>query len=199
MKLLHDFNVKSEKSCAIHWAILHDRLHILRHFMKVYRIDGNAIVNFRTPLTLAIEHRYEEALEFLLSSEEIQINRCDSPGQSALYLTVGYGDASIVQLLLKRPDIDPNYHETNWAIASYFVTIRRGLSTVLAPLLSDPRLNPNIIDLFGKTTLLLAMQLQAHPAIKILAGDPRVPVIRRDSWRWASPTRAVQIPIVYDR
>ena len=62
-------------------------------------------------ITPNIEYRYKEAEEVLLSFEQSQVNRGALLAQSAPYVAVGYGDASVVQLLLKRLNIDPSTKE----------------------------------------------------------------------------------------
>lgn len=71
-KVLSDLNVKLERSYAIHWAILHHRFDIVKRFMNFRSIAGNAIYNYRTPLTLAVENRYERAIELLLSLKQFR-------------------------------------------------------------------------------------------------------------------------------
>lgn len=72
---------------------------ILTALTEGHNIQDN---NEKTPLHLAVNHNWVEAVELLLTEPKVEVNIRDKNGQTPLHLAVINGNIEIVKLLLKK-------------------------------------------------------------------------------------------------
>ncbi|KAK3317546.1 ankyrin repeat-containing domain protein, partial [Cercophora scortea] len=90
-------------------AILAHQGGIVQSLLHDSRLD----VNLGRPLFTAVNGRDAKMVEMLLSVSELDINAEDDTGQTALWLAVSEIYRDIVDLLLKRKDLDPTRGDPN--------------------------------------------------------------------------------------
>eukprot|EP00667_Euglena_gracilis_P013059 EG_transcript_13446 len=126
------------------------------------------------PLYLAIACNNVEAVRFLLTLPQLDVNKDGGPPlfrQGPLYLAVHNGNHRIAELLLAHPDVDVNkgYYGT-----PLLRCIEKGDLRMLKLLLEQPRLDVNYA--FGTTPLAKCLAYRNVEALKLLLGHPRVRV-----------------------
>ncbi|CRL25440.1 Cyclin-like F-box [Penicillium camemberti] len=99
----------SERMPPLHRAIRCARLDVAARLLDKYQADINSDYASKTPLLLAIELRYPEAIEFILRYESVDINCCDFGGNGILSLAVTNGSLAIVERLLRFDSVNINY------------------------------------------------------------------------------------------
>lgn len=103
----------------LHRAIRCARLDVAARLLDKYQADINSDYAFKTPLLLAIELRYPEAVEFILRYESVDINCCDFGGNGILSLAVTNGSLAIVERLLRFGSVNINHQSTDGASAVF--------------------------------------------------------------------------------
>ena len=99
----------SERMPLLYRAIRCARLDVAARLLDKYQADINSNYASKTPLLLAIELRYPEAVGFILRYESVDINCCDFGGNGILSLAVTNGSLAIVERLLRFDSVNINY------------------------------------------------------------------------------------------
>jgi ankyrin repeat protein len=167
-------------SPPIHWAIEHRSLGILQHSLGWEKADINEKYSGFTPLMLATQLRYADAVDLLLSHHSVEVIQCNTLGESAFSIAVLHGSVKIVERLINVPNIDVN-NQTPDGNAPITTALVCRQSYIFQLLLSDKRTNVNISDHHGQTPLHIAVEIGDYGAIQMLVRNPLVDVNRFNS------------------
>jgi ankyrin repeat protein len=162
-------------SPPIHWAIEHRSLGILQHSLGWDKADINEKYSGFTPLMLATQLRYADAVDLLLSHHSVNVIQCDILGESAFSIAVLHGSIKIVERLINVPKIDINNQSLD-GNAPITVALTCRQTYIFQLLLSDERTDVNIRDHHGQTPLHIAVEIGDYGAIQMLVRNPRVDV-----------------------
>ncbi|KAJ6038409.1 uncharacterized protein N7446_005209 [Penicillium canescens] len=164
-------------SLPIHWAIEHRCLGILQHSLGWEKTDINEIYSGFTPLMLATQLRYADAVDLLLSHHSVKVIQCNTLGESAFSIAVLHGSVKIVERLINVPNIDINNQSMD-GNAPITTALACRQSYIFQLLLSDERTDVNISDHHGHTPLHIAVEIGDYGAIQMLVRNSRVDVNR---------------------
>ncbi len=156
-------------------ATYYGHVNIVNYLLTIPGIDINTCTP--TPLTISMKRSNYEIFNILLHHPNININKTDYFGKTALFHSVGKPIAFMKSLLL-RPDIDVNIPSREGdsplfhALPSYIEHAKL--------LLADPRLDVNIATFHGKSALMhYAGQCTDHRhalIFKLLLEHPRIDI-----------------------
>jgi len=105
----------------------------------------------------------------LLVMKEWNINAGDIMGQTALTVAVGRGHEAVVELLLKREDINPNIADSIDGRAPLWLAAEDGHEGIVKLLLGRDDINPNTKDTYyGRTPLMRAAGTGHEAIVKLL-------------------------------
>ncbi|CAI7595802.1 unnamed protein product [Penicillium palitans] len=158
----------SERIPPLHRAIRCARLDVAARLLDKYQADINTYYACKTPLLLAIELRYSEAVEFilrydlaiverLLRFDSVNINHQSPDGASAIFHALEYGQFYMLQLLLS--DSRTNVNVKNYSGQTpLHVAVQRGDYVAIQIMAKHSRTDVNCVDQNGDTPLLLAVK-----------------------------------------
>ncbi|KAF5007164.1 hypothetical protein FDECE_6474 [Fusarium decemcellulare] len=137
---------------------LHVAKRILVHAAETVHSLLLATTNFgSTPLFSASENGRVEMVKLLLDyGAGTTINIANKGGGRPLNIAVGMGNAEVVKLLLRVPQVDAN-HGNYYGQTPLFLASRFGDAEVVALLLSEDSVNPDSKDWMGSSPLFSAV------------------------------------------
>lgn len=141
------------------------------------RIDINKKnENGETPLISICKNQYEfdEAVELILQNPKIKINEVDKKGKTALHWACENGLVKTVKLLLERPEIKVNIHDTELHRTPLHWASKGGHKEVVRLLLHHPDIDVNSFShekWQDSTPLMLA---RTYDIIPLLLSHPNI-------------------------
>jgi len=119
-----------------------------------------------------------DVVRYLLAQPDIDVNKCDTDGNSPLYLAIWYlrseGEATIVKLLLESTDIDLKKPVTADGLSPLHYAFTLNNPAVFQALVSDPRVDVNA-GLYGASPLHRAVRFKQE-FVPILLSSPKIEV-----------------------
>lgn len=128
-----------------------------------------------TPLMTAITKDRIDILQDLIANKNVDLNKQDYSGVTALMCVAMQGKVEAVRLLLANTRIDPNIQDRSGSTALMFAAAYNK-DEVVKMLLADARVDPNKVDEDWNTALTWAVEKNAVLAVKELLLDKRVDV-----------------------
>jgi ankyrin repeat protein len=107
------------------------------------------------------------------------------PSES-LYLAARDGDKDIVELLLQRPDIEPNAHYGRYNTTSLHEAISGGHLEVVEALLLHPQVDVNCVDEDGWSALMCAVNKGHSSIVNALLQRPDLDINSVDKNGWSA-------------
>jgi len=86
------------------------------------------------------------------------------------------GDLEIVKKLAKDPSVNLNFRDSELGRAPFYRACGHGRTGVVAHLLTNPRLDPNLVNSEGATPFCIACSTGHTEVVALLLGDPRINV-----------------------
>ena len=148
---------------ALMEAIVHGQEEVVDFLLekKPKGLDINVVLAKeynRTPLMLAVHHRYGKIVDSLLAYPDIKVNQEDSYGRTALCLAASNGSYNIAQSLLETPGVDVNRAESIAKRSPLILSAQEDHSDVVDLLLSHGA-DSNLQDDRGGTAMLRVTEL----------------------------------------
>jgi len=144
-------------------------LPIVNHLLSIPGVDVNEMnSDGKTALMYAAQNGYTPAVKVLLNHKTIDVNAKDKRQGTALISAALNGHAEVVKLLLQRPELNVNHTPSyghNAMTASAAGDIGDTKINVLHALLADPRVDVNLKNGSGVTTLLLLAEKYASKEV----------------------------------
>jgi len=103
------------------------------------------------------------------------VNTEDEDGWTGLMWAVDENHNSVVELLLKTPNIDVNL-KSNWGACSLHLAVGRKNNEALNMLLDVPNINVNIVYNYGVSAVLMAVFANNIEMLKLLLSHPNIDV-----------------------
>ncbi|KAJ7290078.1 ankyrin repeat-containing domain protein [Mycena rebaudengoi] len=136
-----------------------------------------------TPLAYAAEQGHLNIVEKLIEREDIDVNATEADGQTPLACAAEGGHHRIIEALLRHPKIQPDVGD-NWGRTpdppihpAIIPAARHGHLDILNLLLECKDVDPNCLDLQGRTALSYAAENGHLEVVKLLL---RIPTIQAD-------------------
>ena len=160
---------------VLHEAIEEEPEHVVCNLWR----NGARIVSpgeqGRTPIMLAAEQGYTEAVRMMMEFGGFDINEQDVWLRTALYTAACEGNESTVEMLMTHPDIDLNMTD-QFGDTPLHAAAECGWGRIAKILLSDPRTIVNAKDARSMAPLHIALILDHLEVAEALLQDPRVNV-----------------------
>ena len=106
----------------------------------------------------------------------IPVNTKDSLGRSLVYLAVKMDRLDVLEVLLKRKDVDVNSQENRRGKSPFHVAVRRVHLSAVRLLMDDGRVNINLADHYEETPLHSAARWGRMEVVKMLLKDEKLQV-----------------------
>ncbi|KAN0081961.1 Ankyrin repeat-containing domain protein [Elaphomyces granulatus] len=132
-----------------------------------------------TPLMAATEL---EVVELLLAKDGIDINACNTRGETPLLKATVLGQEQKIKALLARDDWDPTIVSSEGDHVFPF-SVRAGDVAIVKLVLDHPsNIDPNVVSRFNNTALMEACQRGKLDVVQFLLGIEGIDVHRQDIW-----------------
>ena len=140
----------------------------------------------RTALHYATSSGYSTIIQQLLMVPEIDINKANSVGETALMIGSFKGNREIVYILLSHGDVDVNIADTTSGKTALYRASEKGHSDIVNLLLSKPTIDINKEEAgLGQTPLMIAVRKGyediVHQFLKMKKIDVNKPTINRET------------------
>ncbi len=140
-----------------------------------------------TILITAVHHGHLALVEELLKRDDIDINRPDGSGLTALHYAV-YGDAPVLDILMTKADI--NRKDAKGQTALHLAILSRRTHAVKR-LLEEPKTDVNVKDDAGQTPLDYAIQKRSLALVCLLSTGSELAINMPDKEGWTPLMRAI--------
>jgi ankyrin repeat protein len=157
-------------------AMLQQDIDLVRFLGSQKNIDvncgGKNEPMLRNPLAMAIVTGFQEGAQYLLSREDIDVNKRDYGGPP-LYLAIAYGLVDTARLLAAHPKVNVNLVFLSGLTALTKAAIDGPLE-IVEILLAHPDIDVNLADSSGRTPLIVAALYRREEVIRSLLRHPEV-------------------------
>ena len=139
----------------------------------------------RTGLMEALSGRKTGVARLLLEQEGIDINNCDSYGQSALHYAARFTkNSECLAILLARPELTSQMvnKKDSFGDTPLWWAVYNGAVECVQLLINDTRTDPNIKGGGGDSPLMFAIKKNYVGCVGVLLPDPRVDLMTRDAY-----------------
>ena len=166
LPVAYQFNIRHERSSALHWAIPSGRLELVRALIEQFHADVNAEHREYSPIFLAISHGKQDIVALLLSQGKVNLQaRTRTHRFTPLLYAAAKGFRSIVEVLINGNGVKINTCDDNdWCALWYAVF--HGMRAA-AQLLCQAGANINQLDCTGLSPLKLAIQKRDMAMVKL--------------------------------
>jgi ankyrin repeat protein len=138
---------------------------ILSH-LKEYDVNTTDSKGY-TPLHLAIrlQREFDDLIKKILARTNSEsVNTQDKYGNTALHFAILSQSKAVVELLLKRKDVDVNVKNNDNHTALHFATVREDFSFDLFRIILEKSNDVNAQDKHGWTALIVAIRRKSETA-----------------------------------
>jgi ankyrin repeat protein len=122
---------------------------------------------------------------------QLQLLGTESFNSESLYLAAGHGDKDIVELLLQRPDTDPNAHDGPEDMTPLHKAISCGHLKVAEAILLHPRVDVNSVDMYGWSALMYATNKEHSDIVNALLQHPDIDINSVDKYGFSALMYAI--------
>ena len=166
LPVAYQFNIRHERSSALHWAIPSGRLELVRALIEQFHADVNAEHREYSPIFLAISHGKQDIVALLLSQGKVNLQaRTRTHRFTPLLYAAAKGFRSIVEVLINGNGVKINACDDNdWCALWYAVF--HGMRTAAQPL-CQAGANINQLDWTGLSPLKLAIEKRDMAMVKL--------------------------------
>ena len=119
----------------------------------------------------------------LLEHDDINVNHTSNYGCTALLIAAGEGHVKIVEMLLKKEDIELNVQDYDYGDTALLVAASMGHHHVVRMLLKEENIEVNLANWAGDTPLLVAADKRNGEVVNLLLGTEAKRAIGWNGWR----------------
>ncbi|KAK9746233.1 Ankyrin repeats (3 copies) [Popillia japonica] len=165
-----DVNMKDQDgNTALHLATVRGNFDVVQLLLEVEGCDVN-IANKQgvTPLQYSIVKQHDAITVMLLENNRtVEVNVRDNDGSTPLHFSVSADNLDLVKLLLDKgahADISNNN-----LVTSLHIAVLKRLEDVIKLMLSNKRIDVNVIDAEGNTPLHLTLMIERQPSFELIS------------------------------
>lgn len=141
----------------------------------------------QTPLSVAARLGYVATVQLLIGTGKVYLDSRSNNGETPFWFAACMGHAELVRLFLGSDQVDVNCRDTLSDYTPLATAAANGRAEALKILMTDARVEVNVLDISGMTPLLLAARSGYEETVKVLLESGRVDVSVRDLERhWAA-------------
>ncbi|KAK4693212.1 hypothetical protein P7C71_g4145, partial [Lecanoromycetidae sp. Uapishka_2] len=145
----------------------------------------------RLPLHFAAEEGHEPVVRLLLKLPDIDVNKKDYTGQTALFKAAHHGKPDVVRLLLQQRGIEPDC-VSNDGFTPLITSVFEKHTEVTRLLLERPDVDPNLADTSYKQTPLWMAATAGLEMLKLFLAREDIEINGRSRWLETPLFQAIQ-------
>lgn len=171
--------INSERPGPIYRAVKAKRLDLARIFLTQYNADINNEYAGCTPLLLAVETRYLEAVNFLFEYRSIDVNCKNFSGHTPLHCAILNNSLAIFEQLISVGSTNVNLPNSE-GIPPITISLLHNQLYMFQTLLQHPHIDVNALDLLDQSPVMWAVRSENYGALHILGKETPADFNSRD-------------------